>query len=504
MLKVSIIGTKARDKALKGANYIADAVKSTIGPFGQNALIEKGNRITNDGVTISRELCGAIEDEFERRGATVLHEASSKTNDQVGDATSTSEALAQAIIKEAIRFLPSEGTFVGKKTPAEVSKLISSGKDEVVESLSKQIMEVTDEQSLINSAKVSVEDDELAQLIGSAQWKLGKEGMIIAEETAELNSSIQNIKGVRIDNGFGTSVVINNQEKQQLEVENLSVILTNHTLQDLNPLKSVIDQLVKAQKRDIAVIARGFSADCIKVCLENFKNGVRFYPINAPYTDQKEVMKDLAAVLGATYIDTEEGSLEDMNISDVGFASKIIARRFDAIITGQDDNLTKERVQKRIQETEKALIGSVSDFEKKQLESRLSQLKNGFALLKVGATSEAERKYKKDKADDAVNAVRLALKGGTVKGGGLAFKEISEQLPDGHILKRPLTVIYDQIISSAPEGFIIEDWVRDPFLVLKAALENACSVASILATTNIVIASSNPVTCGCHTSSHEE
>lgn len=502
--KVSITGTKARDKALAGANYIADAVKSTIGPFGLNALIEKGNRITNDGVLISRELCGSIKDEFERRGATILHEASSKTNDQVGDATSSSEALAQSILKEAVRLLPTEGTFASKKTPAEVVKMISTSKDLVINLLSKEVVDITDEQTLINSAKVSVENDELARLIGSAQWQLGKEGVIIAEETAESNSSIQNVRGIRIDNGFGTSVLMNNLEKQTMEVENVSVILTNHVLQDLSPIKPVADQIIKSGKRELVIIARGFSSDAIKDCLKNHENGFRIYPMNAPYTDQKEVMLDLAAVLNGIYVDTEESDLKDLNISGVGFASKIISRRFDATIAGQDTPQVQEKVNKRIEQLTQSLAGSVSDFEKKNLEARISQLKNGFAILKVGATSETERKYKKDKADDAVNAVRLALKGGTVKGGGLAFKEISDQLPDDNILKRPLTVIYDQIMASAPEGFIIEDWVRDPFLVLKAALENACSVASILATTNIVIADENKPKCHCGSNQNQD
>jgi chaperonin GroEL len=504
MQKISIVGVEARDKALKGATYVAEAVKSTLGPFGLNAMIEKGNRITNDGFTVSREIVPTIKDEIERRGAYILHEISSKTNDQVGDATTSSETLALAIIHEAIRFLPKTGGFGSKKTPSEMLKMIKDSKDEVIKKLSGMVKTIETKEELINSAKVSVEDDELAQLIGSTQWDLGPDGFILSEETAETKCSIQRVKGIRIDNGFGTSVLINNPEKQSLELQDVSVILTNHTLSDLNPIKGIIDQLIKLKKNKIVIVARGFTSECIQVCLKNHESGVFFYPISAPYTNQAEVMRDMAAALGGRYIDQEEGQLEDMNLSDVAFASKVVARRYDAIFTGADDDKTKQRVSERVDRLQKSLEGEVSEFEKKSLQARISQLTNGFAILKVGASNETERKYKKDKCDDAVNAVRLALQGGTVKGAGLAFKEISETLEDGNILKKPLLAINQQIMSSAPVDFVVEDWVRDPFLVLKAALENACSGAGIFATTNVVVANKNPLECKCGNNNNQE
>lgn len=494
-MKVSKTGIPARDAVLKGAAYVADAVKSTLGPFGLNALLEKGNRITNDGYTISSELCSSIKDEFERRGAVMLHEASSKTNDQVGDATTTSEVLALAITQEAIRFLPKEGSFVSKKTPSEVLKMINDSKELVIQKLSEQVKKIENEEELINSARVSVEDEELAQLIGKSQWELGPDGFILAEETADKFSSIQNVKGIRIDNGFGTSVMINNQEKQLLEVNDCAVILTNYTMNDLVPIKDLIDSLVKSGRRQIVVVARAFTPDFIRMAVENFKNGLQIYPVNAPYTDQAEIMRDLQSVLGGTYIDSEEADLKDMNLTDVGVAAKVVARRFDGVFTGVYDEKTKERVEKRVQQLKEKHTGSGSDFEKKSLLERISQLENGFALLKVGAKTETERKYKKDKCDDAVNAVRLALKGGTVPGAGIAFKDIAETLEEGNILKKPLRSINEQIISSAPVGFVVEDWVRDPFLVLEASLTNACSIAGVLATTNVVVATKNKKEC---------
>ena len=186
-----------------------------------------------------------------------------------------------------------------------------------------------------------------------------------------------------------------------------------------------------------------------------------------------------------------------MKPEDVGFASKIIAKRFYGIITGIEDKtpLAQQAVTKRIEQLKDRLKGDISDFDRKFTEQRIAQFEGGFAILRVGADTAFERKYKKDKADDCVNSVRLALQSGVVDGAGIAFKKISDSLPDDDILKRPLLAINNQIMSSAPEGFIVEDWVKDAFLSLKSALTNACSVASQLATINTVITTANPPKC---------
>lgn len=489
MPKISIVGLESRNKVIAGANYVADAVKATLGPYGLNALLEKGNRPTNDGFTISAEIAGTLKDEFERRGALALHEASSKTNDEVGDATSSAEALTQAIIKESLRFLPNDKLLVAKKKPSEILKMIEVSKQNVIEKLKESVKQIESEEELIASAKVSVENEELAQMIGSTQWQIGKDGFILVEEVNNPKSSIEIVKGIRIDNGFGTPIVITNQATQSLELNNIPVLLTNYTLQkdDIIRLRDkIFSPLVLQKKLGLVIIARAFSADAIQLCTETMKAGFAVFPINAPYVYQTEIMKDLAAITGASYYDTEESRLEDIRIEDIGFATKIIARRFDAIITGQENGTPA--VQKRIEQLQEKANGSaVSDFEKKALQARIAQFQGGFAILKVGAETVFERQYLKDKAEDAVNSVRIALQGGTVKGGGLAFKEISDSLSDDDILKRPLLCIHNQIMTSAPEDFVIEDWVRDPFLTLVSALTNACSVAGQFCSINTVI-----------------
>ena len=500
-MKISIVGIKAREKVIKGADYLADAVKSTIGPFGSNVLLEKGNRATNDGYTISSELAGTIEDEFERRGALALHEACSKTNDEVGDATSSSECLAQASILDSVKLLPNEKSLVAKKKPSEILKMIEISKLNVIEKLKEVKKPIETEKELIEAARVSVENEELSELIGKAQWKIGKDGFIEAEEVNDPTSSIQLVKGIRIDNGFGTLLMITNPGEQSLELSDASILLTNATFhkQDLMNLKPAVDQLILSKKNKLIVIARAFDSEAIQFCMDSTAKGFCLAPINAPYVNQAEIMKDIAAITGATYYDTEERDIKDLDIKDIGFATKLTARRFDAIITGTEDNpLIADSVQGRIKELETKLNGNaVSDFEKKGLQARIAQFQGGFAILKVGAETPFQRKYLKDKADDGVNTVRLALQEGTVKGGGLAFKEISETLVEDDILKRPLLSIYNQIITSAPSGFEIEDWVRDSFITLVSALTNACSVAGMFASINGIVTSADPKVCSC-------
>ncbi len=492
---ISITGLSARDKALKGCKYVSEAILSTLGPFGSNGLLEKGDRVTNDGYLLSQQICPTIVDEFERRGAIVAHQASAKTNDMVGDATSTAWGLTNSILNEAVRYLPSEKSIVGKKSPSEVARWIEKSRLEVIEMLKNKVEMITDEKTLINSALVSVEDPALAEILGKTQWQLGPDGIILPEEVNDTVSSVEIVKGIRIDNGFSNSTIINNQEKQSFDVADTSIILTNYTIgvEEIKLLKdSVITPLLQQKKTQLVIMARAFTPDAIKLCVETSQAGFGLYPINAPYTDQAEIMRDLEAITGATYIDSEEKSLADIYITDVGYAKTLSARRFDAIITGVDDSKSTERIEKRVEQLKKKIVGSQSDYEKKTLETRIAQFTNGFAILKVGAPSVVNRKRIKDKCDDAVNSARNALKGGTVKGGGLAFKEISDELSEDNILKRPIRVIYDQIMLSAPEGFEIEEWCRDPFISLSVALTNACDVASTLATTNIIIVNSDP------------
>jgi chaperonin GroEL len=485
--KVLVTGATARRKLIKGARMLASTVKETIGPWGTNALIEKGNRVTNDGVTIAREV--RLDDEIEHLGARKMQEVASKTNDEAGDGTTGSICLADGILQAAENKLPIEEGVAARMRPIEFINQVEEERKMVTEKLMAMAQPVTSEEQLIEVATVSVEDPELGKLIGSAQWGLGAEGYLLAEETAERVSSVENIAGIRFDNGMGASVMMNNQEKQCLDLSDIHVILTNHIVRDLNPLKGVLDTLTAKGVRQVAIIARAFTDEAIQICLKNTQAGHGIYPINAPYVDQAQIMGDMAAVLGGSFINSEERNLGEIMLTDVGFASKIRAYRYSAVLTGRDDDRTKESIAKRVEILQKKLAGEVSDFEKKNLATRIAQLTNGFGLIKVGAVSETERGYKKDKVDDAVNAVRAALQEGVVPGAGQAYKAIADEMEDTAILKQPLLSIYEQIMKNAPDGYVIPDTIQDPVKVLRIGLEKACSIAATLATTTIAIAS---------------
>jgi chaperonin GroEL len=491
--KIIKLGGEARSGLMKGCEFLYKAVSSTLGPHGQNFFLQKGDKITNDGVSIAREI--ESKDEVENRGITALRNAASKTNDEAGDGTTTAIILAFNILKEASRYLGDDTKgLTAKKTPVEIVKQLEDERKTVVDKLTAMATKVETEEQLIQSAIVSVEDDELGNIIGKAQWELGPDGFLIVEQSAEKTSSVQKINGIRIDNGLGTSLIINNQEKQSLEIENVNVIMCDSVLHNLKSLKKVIDDLVKLGVRNLAVVARGFSSECIQLCLQNINQGaLKIYPINAPYTDQAEIMKDMAAVLGGTFYHQEERSLEDMMTSDVGFATKIVARRYDAIFTGKADDKPVTRIEARVKELQDKLAGEVSLFEQRNLKSRIAQMTNGFGIVKIGATSDTERNYKFDKAEDAVNAVRAALQEGVVPGAGLAFKQIADEMSDTCLLKRPLQSPYQQIISSSPKDFVISDTIKDPVKVLRVALTNACSIAGTLATAAGVTAERRPL-----------
>lgn len=478
---------EARKLLSTGAKKLADAVGSTLGPFGQNWFLEKGDAPTNDGVSIAREF--HLSNEVENKGVKAIRESAIKTVEEVGDGTSSVIVFANAVYERLSKQLGKEGV-MGSKKPAELKRQLMKEKEEVIELLKAQSTPIETVEQLIDSAIVSTEDKDLGKLIGEAQFQLGPSGYLLAEETAERTSSVEITKGIRIDNGFGTSGVINNQEKQTLEVEDTRIILTSYSIKDIGDWQKVMkicDTLWKTTKGDnvasfpITIIARAWTDQTINFCLQNINKGAKIYPLSAPYVNMQERFKDLEAVLGGRFIDSESSDLEDIQLSDVGLAKKVVARRYDALITGSNDPQTQERINKRVEELKEQLEGEQSDFAKKQLAERIAQLTNGFGIIKVGSPSDMERKRLFDKAEDAVNAVRVAFQEGTVKGGGLAFKEIAETLPDDYLIKRPLMSIYEQIMANAPSDFIIEDWVRDPVKVLVTVLERGCESAVAIA-----------------------
>lgn len=486
-------GAAAREKMAEGAEMLAEAIGSTIGPFGQNFYLDKKDTITNDGVTIAREF--QLMDEVKNRGVKAIREAANKTVDQAGDGTSTSIVLAYQIYKAASRFLDSEHR-TGKKSGTEIKKQIDTECTEVIQKLETAATKVDTKEELVKSAIVSTEDEQLGRLIAEAQWELGSEGVLLAEDSNDKTCSVERVRGIRLDNGFGSSGVVNNPEKWQMEVDECHILLTSHTIKDAGHWNELLKLFQSAQKSGIThlvVVARAWTDETISFCLQQLnRSAFKVYPLNAPYIDQPEVMKDLAAITGAHFYDSESSELSDIMTSGLGRAKRVIGRRMESIIEGYDEAQYAVEIAKRLEDIKKQREGSESEFEKKALSTRIAQLENGFAIVKIGAHSDMEKRRLLDKADDAINAVKCVMQEGTIRGAGIEAMEIAKNLPDDSLLKRPLMSINELIMSSAPEGFVVEEWVRDPLKVWRCALQNACAAAGAFATASGVITEEFP------------
>lgn len=491
-----LVGAKAKAKAFAGANYLADAVKLTLGPYGRNfASGVRGGpvAISNDGVSLAKEIVGL--DEFEDIGVRAVREAATKTNDAVGDGTTGAMVLTQAILK-ATGF---DEEAVGGKSAVEIAETIRKESLMVVEKLNAMAVPVESRSHLIEVAKVSVENTALAELIGGTQWDITKYGTMAAEEHNKPDDEVEFVNGVRWDNGFSSSRFITNQEKQSLELEDVHVLITNkvfNSAKALAELQPLWTKLIEQGSKALVVMGRAFDETAINFCVKNLslisegKASYALWPINAPYTDQDTIMEDIAAVLGGKYINAAGRNLETLQVGDVGFATKLTIKRFEGSVVGKPrgtDERVDELVKARLHEIEATLQGETSPFEKRSLHSRQAQLTAGTAIIKIGAETEQERRYKKDKADDAINAVKAAIQDGVVPGGGTALRLIAEEMPEGSLIADALRAPYKQIMANAGREFIVEDNIQDPLRVVRTAFEKASSIARSLSTTEVLV-----------------
>lgn len=492
--KIHLIDNEARQKMIAGLDRLANAVKLTLGPGGRNfasGVIGGSIDISNDGVSLAKLIEG--NDEFEDVGVRAVREAATKTNEKAGDGTTTAVVLTQAIV---------HGLGFGKdmlgKNPVELSEQVKKESEIVVQKLTAMAVQVESREHLINIAKVSVENQELAELIGGAQWDVGPEGTVMAEEHNETADTVEFTYGVRIDNGLGAGVFMNDLKRQGLFLENAPIVITNNnfnTADQVRELNKLFKRMIARGDKCVVLMGRAFDVTAIALCKSNVdtyfsgKGGFPIYPINAPYENMDEAMEDLAAATGANYIDIHKRDLKDVDLHDVGLAAKVFVKRYEGIITGPAkgiDEKIDEKVNKRIERIRGHITGSSSEFEKRKLEARLAQLSVGTAMIKVGAETEQERKYKKDKVDDAVNTVKAAMQEGVIPGGGQALMRVADEMPDA-VISRALRAPYKQILENAGDDFKIEEWVQDPLKVVRTAFEKASSIARSLCTTEIVV-----------------
>lgn len=494
--RIVLVGAKAQQEVRAGVKFLADAVKKTFGPHGRN--FGSGVRggpiaISNDGVSLAREMVGTAPNEFQEVGLRAAVESATKTNDLVGDGTTLSVVMTEAIL-DVIEFDPD---VVGARPVVEIAEQVKRESEEVVAMLKEMAQPIRDRQHLVSVAKVSVENDQLAELIGGTQWDITEHGTMIVEEHNLPNDEVEMVNGVRWDNGFSSSRFITNQEKQSLELADVHVLLTTkvfNSTEKMFELKGLFDDLMKNGSKGLVIMGRAFDETAIAFCVKNLqsvaegKGGFPIFPVNAPYTDQENIMQDIAAALGGKFIDSSARTLETLRAGDCGLAVKLVVKRFEGTVIGLkrgEDARIDALVEKRVASVDEKLKGDISPFERRALHARKAQLVSGTAVIKIGAETEQERRYKKDKAEDAVNAVKAAIQEGVVPGAGLALYAIAAKMPDS-LISNALRAPHLQIMANAGQKFEVPPHIEDPVKVIRTAFQKASSIARSLSTVEIV------------------
>lgn len=528
MGKEIVYSSSARERLLEGVNAVADAVKVTLGPKGRNVVIGYENKspiIINDGVSIAREV--ELDDEVASVGAKLIQDVSSKTNDNVGDGTSTSAVLAQAIVTEGMKVV------AAGYNPIELRKGINIAVEETKALLKSMATEVTTPEEVAQVAAVSAgNDDVVGGLISEAMSKVGKTGIISVGESSTEKTELKVVEGTQFKSGFMSPYFINDVDRSEVVFDNARILLYGGTISNQKSIVPLLEEFVKT-KAPLVIIADNMEGDALPTLIINTKKGViRSCAVHAPdYGEQRtNVMNDLAILTGGTYIDEASGlSIEKLNTPEVidellGTAKRIvIAADKTTIITEEGEN---EALKQHIKTLEnKITLGRyANEFDKKRLQDRLANLGKGVAVINVGANSDVELKEKKLRIEDALNATQAAVEEGVVPGGGTALAKASCKLTkkkfasDGErvgygIVVNALTAPLKQIAENAgyDGGIVLEKVIRskdpnrgfdalgdafvnmtkagiiDPAKVTRSALENAASIASSLLTTEVAI-----------------
>ena len=521
---------EAREKLLSGVNQLADAVATTLGPKGRNVALEKkwgGPSVIHDGVSVAKEI--ELKDPFENMGAQLVKEAASKTADIAGDGTTTSTVLARAVVREGIKMITANANpMIMKRGLDKASKFVV---DELVK-MKKDLKEG----DIANVATISAGDEELGGLIAEALKKVGKDGIITVEEGRGTSTEIEYKEGMEFDKGYASAYFVTNPEKMEAEIEDPYILITDKKISALNELLPFLESLVKVSK-NLVIIADEIEGEALAVLVVNkLKGTFNTLAVKAPgFGDRrKEMLEDIALLTGATVISEDTGrKLDSVTIEDCGRADKVWAdKESTRIIGGKGD---PKALPARVAQIKKAIASSTSDFDKEKLSERLAKLSGGVAVINVGAATEVELKDKKERVTDAVAATKAALEEGIVPGGEIALLDISGRMDSKAMekegaardevigfeivksaLEEPFTKLIEnagldagQLIAKAREvsgngqGFNIlkldsvkaaapvdmyKEGIIDPVKVVRTAVQNAISVASMILTTEALVA----------------
>jgi chaperonin GroEL len=512
----------ARTRMVHGLNILADAVKVTLGPKGRNVVLERSfgaPTVTKDGVSVAKEI--ELKDKFENMGAQMVKEVASKTSDVAGDGTTTATVLAQAIVREGMKYVASG------MNPMDLKRGIDKAVIAVVDELKKISKPCSSSKEIAQVGSISANADaDIGKIISDAMDKVGKEGVITVEDGKSLQNELDLVEGMQFDRGYLSPYFINNPEKQIAALEDPYILLHDKKISSIRELLPILEQVAKAGK-PLLIIAEEVEGEALATLVVNNIRGIlKTIAVKAPgFGDRRKAMlEDMAILTGGTVISEELGlKLENVTLKDLGRAKKVeSAKENTTIIDGAGD---KKQIEGRVKQIRVQIEEATSDYDKEKLQERVAKLAGGVAVIKVGAATEVEMKEKKARVEDALHATRAAVEEGVVPGGGVAFIRAKQALEgkikgDNHdqdagikivmkALEEPLRIIVDNagaepsvvlnkvLESKGNQGFnaqteefgdLVQQGVIDPTKVARTALQNASSVAGLMLTTDAMVA----------------
>lgn len=529
MAKQILFDEKARQAMKRGIDQLAAAVKITLGPKGRNVVLAKSfgsPQITNDGVTIAKEI--EFADKFENTGAELVKEVASKTNDAVGDGTTTSVVLTQALIDEGMKYATAGVNVVSLR------RALEDKRDDLVKELQKMAKPVKTQEEIIQVASISAESRELGEIIAEAIEKVGKDGAVTVEESQGTGIEKEVVEGMQFDRGYVSAYMITNAERMEAVMEDPYILITDKKISSIQDILPLLEKLVKTGKKELVIIAEDVDGDALATLVVNrLRGGFNALGVKAPgFGDRrKEMLEDIAVLTGGKVIAEDVGlKLENTEIGMLGRARRVVSDKDNTTIVGGKGK--KEEIEKRIRQIRNQIEKTTSEYDREKLHERLAKLSGGVAVIKVGAATETEMKYIKLKIEDAVAATKAALAEGIVPGGGTALVRLSLQLAyklrhskdisveeqaamrimQGALLepitqisinagKKPgevITQVGQKIDADPNTGYdalndkIVKDMIKegivDPVKVTRSALQNSVSVAAMFLTTEAAIA----------------
>jgi chaperonin GroEL len=514
--------TEARDKMLRGVDILANAVKVTLGPKGRNVVIEKSfgaPRMTKDGVTVAKEI--ELEDKFENMGAQMVREVASKTSDTAGDGTTTATILAHSIVREGAK------SVAAGMNPMDLKRGVYLAVSAVVEDLKKNARKVTKNDEIAQVGTISANGDaEIGRFLAEAMQKVGNEGVITVEEAKSLTTELEVVEGMQFDRGYLSPYFITNAEKMRAELEDPYILINEKKLSNLQELLPVLEAVVQSGK-PLLIVAEDVEGEALATLVVNkLRGGLKVAAVKAPgFGDRRKAMlQDIAVLTGGTAISDDLGiKLENVTLNMLGRAKRVVIEKENTTIV--DGAGSKDEIQGRVAQIKAQIEETTSDYDREKLQERLAKLAGGVAVIRVGGATEVEVKERKDRVDDATHATKAAVEEGILPGGGVALLRAAKALegltganPDQktgiEIVRRAVQTPARQIALNAGEdgsvivgkilekrdyaygynaqtgeyGDLFKMGIVDPTKVVRAALQDAASVAGLLITTEAMVA----------------